>query len=59
MLWGIREGSVAATKVELFERIRHAERQRAIADRVGKNAKKALRKPNPSGTYVVRDRDQK
>ena len=35
------------------------ERQRAIAERVGKNAKKALRKPNSSGTYVARDRDQK
>ncbi|HTR92730.1 MAG TPA: tyrosine-type recombinase/integrase, partial [Trebonia sp.] len=57
---------------ELMERMGHdstraasiylhssAERQRAIADRVGKNAREALGKPNSSGTYVARDRDQK
>jgi integrase len=56
---------------ELMERMGHdstraasiylhssAERQRAIANQVGKNARKALGKPKRSGTHVARDRDE-
>jgi integrase len=54
---------------ELMERMGHdstraaliylhssADRQRAIADQVGRNAKKALGKPKRSGTQRARDR---
>jgi hypothetical protein len=36
-----------------------AERQRVIADQVGKNAKTALSKDKRSGTRVARNRDKK